>query len=126
MSSEDSTPITFKKDVVSKKKMASYSMGPFIDSFLQTSYNTIIFYYYEVEVGLATALVELSFIIYAVWNMINDPLVGFLTDKPMRWSKKYGMRTPWIIFGGILLIITYYFLFAVPNIDARTNPWPIF
>ncbi|TFF89669.1 MAG: hypothetical protein EU548_06945 [Promethearchaeota archaeon] len=52
-------------------------------------------------------------------------LTGFLTDKPMRWSKKYGLRTPWIISGIILTIVSYYFLFAVPNFGGvKFNPWP--
>ncbi|MHA1256622.1 MAG: MFS transporter [Promethearchaeota archaeon] len=118
---------TFKKDIVSKKKMASYSMGPFMEYFTISSFQLLIFYFYEVELGLATVLVGLSMSLYAIWNMINDPLIGYLTDKPMRWSKKYGMRTPWIIIGAILTIICFYFLFSVPtDIDAKSNPWPIF
>jgi len=118
---------TFKKDIVSKKKMASYSMGPFMEYFTISSFQLLIFYYYEVEIGLATVLVGLSMSLYAIWNMINDPLIGYLTDRPMRWSKKYGMRTPWIIIGAVLTIICFYFLFSVPtDIDAKSNPWPIF
>ncbi len=126
MSTESKPTPTFKKDVVSRKKTAAYTMGPLIDTITSFSYNALIFYYYEVELGLATALVGLSFVIFAIWNMINDPLIGYLTDKPMPWSKKYGLRTPWIIFGGIGLIICYYFLFAVPDIDPKTDPWPLF
>jgi len=127
MSTETSSKTELKRDVVSRKKMASYSMGFFLNSFFMTAYNVLVFYYYEVEIGLATALVGLSFAIFALWNMINDPLAGFLTDKPMRWSKKYGLRTPWIIAGIILTIISYYFLFAVPDFgDVKSNPWPLF
>ena len=127
MSTENTTTPVFKKDIVSKKKMASYSMGPFMEYFTISSFQLLIFYYYEVELGLATFLVGLSFVIYALWNMINDPLIGYLTDKPMRWSKKYGMRTPWIIIGAVLTIISFYFLFSAPtDIDAKSNPWPIF
>jgi GPH family glycoside/pentoside/hexuronide:cation symporter len=118
---------TFKKDIVSKKKMASYSMGPFMEYFTISSFQLLIFYYYEVEIGLATVLVGLSMSLYAIWNMINDPLIGYLTDRPTRWSKKYGMRTPWIIIGAVLTIICFYFLFSAPtDIDAKSNPWPIF
>jgi len=127
MSTESKPTPAFKKDVVSRKKTASYTMGPLIDQITVISYNALIFYYYEVELGLATALVGLSFVIFAIWNMINDPLIGYLTDKPMPWSKKYGLRTPWIIFGAIGLIICYYLLFAVPNVgDVKSNPWPLF
>jgi len=126
MSTENSSKTELKRDVVSRKKMASYSMGFFMNSFFLTSYNVLVFYYYEVEIGLATALVGLSFAIFAIWNMINDPLAGFLTDKPMSWSKKYGLRTPWIISGCALTILSFYFLFAVPDVDIKSNPWPLF
>ena len=111
---------------VSRKKMASYSMGWVIDNLVIVSYGVLVFYYYEVEIGLATALVGLSFVIFAIWNMVNDPLIGFLTDKPMRWSKKWGLRKPWIIFGGLLTALTYLLLYTVPNVDAKTDPWPVF
>jgi len=58
--------------------------------------------------------------------MVNDPLIAFLTDKPMRWSKKYGLRMPWILFGGILTTVFYVLLFTVPDVDPKTNPWPLF
>ncbi|TFF89670.1 MAG: hypothetical protein EU548_06950 [Promethearchaeota archaeon] len=73
MSTDNSPKTIIKRDVVSRKKMASYSMGFFLNSFFLTSYNILVFYYYEVEIGLATALVGLAFAIFAVWNMINDP-----------------------------------------------------
>lgn len=127
MSEEKSSSTEFTPDKVSLKKTTSFGFGPFLMAFIDTSYGTLIFYYYEVELGLATALVGLSFVLYALWNMINDPLIGYLTDKPTRWSEKYGVRTPYIVIGGILFIITYYFLFAVPDYgNVESNPWPLF
>jgi len=98
----------------------------FIDSFFTEAFGFLVLYYYEVELGLAIALVGLSFVIFAVWNMINDPLVGYLTDRPFKWSKRLGMRTPWVVFGVICSIICFYFLFAVPEFGDTSNPWPLF
>ena len=128
MSKESEPTKLFKKDVVSRKKMAAYGMGPFANSFIFVAYNTLVFYYYQVELGLATYLVGLSFVIYAVWNMINDPLVGYLTDKPNRWSKKYGLRAPWIIIAGIFQAVLWFFMFFIPFdvSDVNSNPWPLF
>jgi len=128
MSTESEPTQLLKKDTVSRKKMASYGMGPFANSFIEVGYNYIVFYYYQVELGLATALVGLSFVIYAVWNMLNDPLVGYLTDKPNRFSQKYGLRTPWIIFAGICQAVLWFFLFWIPFdiSDVKSNPWPLF
>ena len=127
MSTESTTAKPFKPDKVSKGKMVSYGMAPFLANMTLASYNLLLLYYYEVELGLSIALVGLSFVIYAVWNMINDPLTAFLTDKPMRWSKKYGLRAPWIFISGILLTISYFFLYMVPDVgDVKSNPWPLF
>ncbi len=116
-----------KKETVSRMKIASFGLGGIISQLIIAAYTILIFYYYEVELGLSSILVGLSFVIYAIWNMINDPLIGYLTDKPFKWSKKLGLRTPWVIFGGFFLIISFYFLFAVPDFgDVKSNPWPLF
>jgi len=126
MSSETKTQ-TPKKESSNKVKMGSFGFGLVTTQTMYVVYNFLIFYYYEVELGLATALVGLSFIIYAVWNMVNDPLLGFLTDKPRKWSKKYGLRFPWILFAGILQIICLFFVFWIPDVgDPKSNPWPLF
>ncbi len=57
--------------------------------------------------------------------MVNDPLVGYLTDKPFRWTKKYGMRYPWIVIGVIPTLIFWFLLFTSPEADPK-NPWPVF
>ncbi|MHA1255786.1 MAG: MFS transporter [Promethearchaeota archaeon] len=111
---------------VSWGKRASYSMGFFYNYITGAAISFLIFRYYEVEIGLSVFLVGLALVIFALWNMINDPLIGFLTDKPMRWSKKYGLRLPWILFGGILTIIFFFLLFTVPTDDVKSNPWPTF
>ena len=126
MSSETKT-LTPKKKSSNKVKMATFGFGPFTTQVMYNVYNYLIFYYYEVELGLATALVGFSFIIYAVWNMVNDPILGFFTDKPRKWSRKYGLRFPWIMFGGALQIICLFFVFWVPDVgDPKSNPWPLF
>ena len=117
---------TWEEEKVSWGKRASYSMIWFIDYIAIAGISILIFRYYEVEIGLAAFYVGLALIIFAIWNMINDPLIGFLTDKPMRWSKKWGLRMPWILFGGILTILFYYLLFAVPEVDAKKDPWTVF
>ena len=83
----------------STKKMMSYSFGYLLVYFMGGFFNSWVFYYYEVEIGLPVVLLGLAFVIFAVWNMINDPLVGYLTDRPFKWSKKYGFRAPWMILG---------------------------
>ncbi len=117
---------SFEEEKVGRGKRTSYSMIWFVDYIVIAGISVLIFYYYETELGLAAIYVGIALIIFALWNMVNDPLIGFLTDKPMRWSKKYGLRLPWIILGGIGTVLFYYLLFTVPNVDAKTDPMPVF
>lgn len=109
---------------VSTKKMLSYSLG-FLISGSVGSASAIVFYYFEVEIGLPVALLGIALIIFAIWNMINDPLVGYLTDRPFKWTKKWGMRFPWILIGVLPSSIFLFLLFLSPDADP-SNPWPVF
>jgi len=107
---------------VSTKKMLSYSLGFVISGSFGSG---ILFYYFEVEIGLPVALLGIAFIIFAIWNMFNDPLMGYLTDRPFKWTKKWGMRFPWILIGIIPATIFGILLMLAPDVDP-SNPWPVF
>ena len=63
-------------------KMASYGCGYLIITFLLGNYTAYVFYFYEVEMGIPVILVGIAMVIFAIWNMINDPLLGYFTDRP--------------------------------------------
>ncbi|HEY0090218.1 MAG TPA: MFS transporter [Candidatus Lokiarchaeia archaeon] len=108
---------------ISKKKMASYSMGFFIDALVVATFGVLVFRYYNVELGLTAVYMMIGFIIFSIWNMVNDPLIGYITDRPFRWSKKYGFRAPWIVIGAVAMSFIYFFIFYIPPIfDPKTNP----
>lgn len=112
---------------VPTRKLLHYSFGYLLVFFMAGFFNMWVFYYYEVEVGLPVALLGLAFVIFAVWNMINDPLLGYLTDRPFKWSMKYGFRAPWMLIGSIPYIICWWLLFAIPDsLVENSDPWPIF
>ena len=99
----------------------SFAMG---DVFIQLYiylFSVRTFDFYENEVGLATGIIALAFVIFALWNMINDPLIGFLSDKPRNFWRKWGKRTPFVIIGGIGTTLSFIFIFAVPDVDPKSN-----
>ena len=111
----------------STKKMISYSFGFLLVYFMGGQFNSYVFYYYEVEIGIPVVMLGLAFIIFAVWNMVNDPLLGYLTDRPFKWSQRWGYRAPWMVIGAIPYLICWWFLFAVPEaLINLSDPWPIF
>lgn len=50
-------------------------------------------------------------LIYGVWNAVNDPIAGFISDST---KTKWGRRIPYILFGAIPFGIVYFFLWASP------------
>jgi GPH family glycoside/pentoside/hexuronide:cation symporter len=64
-------------------------------------------YYYNITLGLNGYLVGLAWIIFIIWNSLNDPLFGFLEDRTK--SKKYGRRIPYIRFGAPVYSILFLF-----------------
>ncbi|MHA1257104.1 MAG: hypothetical protein ACTSPS_16055, partial [Promethearchaeota archaeon] len=81
-------------EIASTSKMISYGLGYLVINALVSLGG--LFYFYEVEAGLPVFYVMLAIIIFAIWNMVNDPLLGYLTDRPLKWTPKYGLRAPWV------------------------------
>jgi GPH family glycoside/pentoside/hexuronide:cation symporter len=103
----------------SKKIMASYGSGIMSREFIQMAFNVLVFFYYEVEIGLNVWLIGLGLVLFAIYNAINDPLVGYLTDRPFKFTEKWGRRFPWILLGGIPLGFCYILVFNAPRVDPE-------
>ena len=110
----------------SKKNMVSYGFADFISQFMAMAFGVYGYFYYETEIGLDSLLCGLAFVLYAVWNAVNDPLIGYLTDRPFKFTKKWGRRFPWIIIGGIPWILSYVLIFTPPNVDPQSGAWILF
>jgi len=109
-----------------KTIMASYGTTSFVNELIQGVLIFMLFFFYEVEVGLSGWWTGLGLLIYALWDAFNDPLLGFLSDRPYRFTKKFGRRFPWIVVGFIPMLISFVLIFSPPNVDATTQPLVIF
>lgn len=112
------------KNSLSTKIYVSAAIGQMMINFFITVCGTRLFDYYENEIGLDTAVVSLIFIIYALWSIVNTPLIGYFIDKPKKFWRKYGKRFLWIVIGGILWSISHIFLFIVPDLVPNKD-WVI-
>ncbi len=77
--------------------------------------NRVQFFYIDI-LGLSPAIAGTVWTLYGIWNMINDPLMGQLTD---RTRSRFGRRIPYIYFGAIPLGLSFFFLWTPPT----TSPW---
>ena len=109
--------------------MASYGGRELFSQWITAAFGFTVFFYYEAVIGLDVKLAALAFIIYQVWNAINDPLTGYLMEHVyFPWEKKTGFRrAPFIIIGGILWLFSYLAIFLGPTgLDPVVHQWEIF
>ncbi|MHA2502308.1 MAG: MFS transporter [Candidatus Kariarchaeaceae archaeon] len=74
-------------------------------------------FFYETRIGLNVGLMTLGAVIYTVWDMINDPLIGHFSDKNYGFTRRRGKRFPWIAGGIVPLIFVVILLFSPPGLD---------
>ena len=112
----------------SKFIMASYGMNQFFGQWITGPFGMYVFFFYETEIGLHVGLAALAFVLFSVWNAINDPLTGFLMERViMPWEKRWGKRFPWIVIGAIPWLFSYAMIFMVPLVwDPVVDKWSVF
>ena len=109
----------------SKRNMASYGFGKFLTEFMEMAF-TVWLYSFYVSLGVDSLIVGLAVVVFAIWNAVNDPLIGFLTNRPFKFTKKWGRRFPWIMIGGITYILSYVLIFIPPDVDPHSGAWIFF
>lgn len=97
----------------------SYSFGSFFDDFIMTAFSIRVYSFYETELFLPGIFVAVAVAIYGVWNMFNDPLAGYISDKNFNFTRRYGKRFTWFIIASFPTAVIYLLIFLVPG----NNQW---
>lgn len=67
--------------------------------------------------GLSLSSIALVLLISRIFDAITDPVIGFYTD---RYYLNKGTRKPFVVLGGLLLVLSSYFLY-IPPLDVTFN-----
>ncbi|HEY79599.1 MAG TPA: MFS transporter [Caldilineae bacterium] len=88
-----------------------YAFGMFGVTLSYQAFTGWIQFYYLDILRLAPAAMSVAWTLFTLWNMVNDPIAGQLSDNT---RTRWGRRIPWIAALSIPLGISFYLLWAVP------------
>lgn len=76
--------------------------------------------YYFVNIrGLSTGYTGIVWLLFGIWNAVNDPLFGYISD---RTKTKLGRRIPYIRYGTPVFILAFaLFWLDVPGINSQVG-----
>ena len=125
MASEiDSSLTTDGKDRIIKrptKQVWLFSLSIITGNMIWFVFGRLQLFFTE-TVGLAIGTFTLISTIYMIWNMFNDPLEGYLTDRSSpKFTRKYGKRAPFVFIGHLGGSVAIALPFIVMG-DIETNP----
>ena len=90
-----------------------YGVGDVGNALVNSAIQFFLMIFYTDAALLAPALVGSALLIGKIWDAVNDPLFGWVSDRT--GSKRFGKRRVYMIFGAIPLGISIALLWLVPR-----------
>lgn len=81
------------------------------NSMIAGVYGALLPIFYQDYLGLAARWIGVASLVYAIWNAINDPLFGYVTDST---RSRYGRRIPYMRFTAPFLALTFALVWFAP------------
>ncbi|MEL6458459.1 MAG: MFS transporter [Cyanobacteria bacterium J06621_15] len=107
-----------KLDLKTKLAYGAGDLGPAITANISAFY---LLFFFTIVAGIPVGLAGSILMVGKIWDAINDPFVGVLTDRTE--SKRWGRRLPWLLYGAIPFGIFFFLQWIVP---PTANVWILF
>lgn len=111
------SPAPAKVRLINKLAFGAGDFGPAIAASV-IGYFLLIFF--TDVAGLRPGLAGLVLLITKAWDAINDPIIGYLSD---RVRTRWGRRRPWFLFGAIPFGLAFFLHWLVPPFSEAGKFW---
>jgi GPH family glycoside/pentoside/hexuronide:cation symporter len=108
-----------EQDTVPTKKKVLFSLSAIPDQLTYQYFSFLIFTFYFTVVGVPMYLMATVYVLWGIWNAVNDPLLGAFSERS-KHKGKWGKRKFFLIISIIPLSLMMILMFYVPfNTDAK-------
>lgn len=112
MSTPDTSSGAARRAPLAKRTLFAYAVADMPVAFALFPVLVYIPNFYSSEVGIPLALVGTIMLAVRIFDFVNDPLMGYLSDHT---RSRFGRRRPWIILATPVLMLAIYNLFLPPD-----------
>lgn len=91
------------------KEKIFYGMGALMDGGGVALMSCVMLSYMTDSLGICAASASTVMMVSKIWDAVTDPVMGHISDN---CRSKYGRRKPFMVVGGIMLVIALFLLFA--------------
>ena len=109
-------PEYIKRDGLSKVQVAAYAVGHFCNDLCAAAWFTYVLFFVKEVVQLDSVVAGFVMLSGQIADGIMTPIVGLLSDK---FDTRCGKRTPWYIFGTLLVLPTFLGIFIQPSFSSK-------
>ena len=101
---------------LSRREKWTYGSGDLAFSLTSTIIGAYFAIYLTDVVGVSAATAAMAIFVGSTWDYINDPLVGYLSD---RTRSRWGRRRPFLLFGALPLALAFALMWWRPPIASQ-------
>ncbi|NUN65564.1 MFS transporter [Pseudanabaena biceps] len=116
----DPSPYDLTQTKLTFGEKLAYGAGDLGTAITTNLLSFFLLFFFTNVAGLSPALAGLVLLIGKVFDAINDPIVGVLSD---RTKSKLGRRLPWMIYAAIPFGLSFFAQWLVPSTDKVVLFW---
>ena len=99
-------------DLKKKTHYFIYSLGNFANTLIYNVFSNRVQFFYIDLIGLSPAVAGIIWTVFGIWNAVNDPLMGALSD---RTRTRWGRRIPYVMIATVPMVLAFIFLWTPPT-----------
>ncbi len=129
--SDSSDPAHLKSSSAASEPLSlttklAYGAGDLGPAMTTNLLSFFLLYFFTNVAGLNAGMAGGILLIGKIWDAVNDPIVGVLSDRTR--SARWGRRYPWILYGAIPFGVTFFLQWLVPRFSSNlaVNQWSLF